>query len=148
MLYKATELLASYFENNNTKYSVRTLDKIEGLTVSIRGTNGCPDVSVQFISHNNNNDVSVRVFGLATNIPDTKRFRVLEACNSINCRNRFIKYVLNNHGDITLEYDCPCSLTDDNVAVVANEILIYMLQSVKNNHAVLMKALYTDDPIE
>lgn len=148
MKYKATELIARYFENNDIKFNVETPDDTCEILITNFRIDPCPNVTIKFVSAHDDNDVNIRLFQLVTGVPDDKRPRILEACNFVNNKYRFLKYVLDKDGDINLHYDCPLRISDDNVGAVAEEILICMLKSVQVNYPVFMRALYSSEPIE
>lgn len=70
---------------------------------------------MRFISRDNGNDVAARIFGLITNTPKEKRARVMEACNVLNHKIRYMKFYLDTDGDINVEYDFPVYSPDNGI---------------------------------
>jgi len=73
-------------------------------------------------------------------VPKDKRFAVLEACNELNCRYKWITFYLDKDNDIVLHRDAILSVaTADEEAF---ELLIRNIRIMDEVKPVLMKAIY------
>ena len=103
---------------------------------------------MRFISRDNDNDVATRIFGLISNTPKEKRTRVMEACNVLNHKIRYMKFYLDTDGDINVEYDFPVHSPDDGIGEMAFEIFVRMMQILDSEYSIFMKALYSDEELD
>ena len=140
--FNATNLIAKTFEEEGVHFNVvsRETEALE----TVFGVNGGPKVILRFISRNNDNDVAARIYGLITSIPESKRVRVMEVCNTLNARKRFVKFYIDTHGDVNVEYDFPLSCSDSCLGEMAYEVLLRMAHILDEEYAVLMRALYAE----
>lgn len=95
--------------------------------------------AIRFISSDEENDVAVRVFALLHPGED-RRARILPALNMLNCRNRFAKFVLDEDGDVNVEYDFPKKTIDPGQC--AHEIAAHLAGIIDEAYPVLMKAMW------
>lgn len=143
---KAINYIAETFQRHSIKfYGLRHPDS-EELLANFSVDCG-PNVMLRFCSHDNENDVSIRIFGLISNIPPEKRFRILDACNVLNQKIRFIKFALDSDGNINVKYDFPVCSPDDAIGDMVLEVSIRMLQVLNAEYSIFMRALYTDDEL-
>lgn len=103
---------------------------------------------MRFISRDNDNDVAARIFGLISNTPKEKRARVMEACNVLNHKIRYMKFYLDTDGDINVEYDFPVHSPDDGIGEMAFEIFVRMMQILDSEYSIFMKALYSNEELD
>ncbi|MBO4495256.1 MAG: YbjN domain-containing protein [Clostridiales bacterium] len=145
--YNATNLIVETFNERGVKFDVR--DRLDSEQVLAGFSVDCgPSVIVRFISRDDDNDVAVRVAGLLTNTPKEKRARVLEACNILNHKIRYVKFVLDRDGDISVEYDFPIHTPDEGVGEMAFEIFVRTMQILDREYNIFMTALYSDDELQ
>ena len=94
---------------------------------------------IKFISRDDDNDVAVRVYGLVS-LEKDKSNAVLPILNQLNNKYRFVKFVLDDDGDVNIEYDylmnCP------NPAASARELIIRLVNIVDEAYPELMRALW------
>lgn len=140
--YKATGLIVKQFEAKDIKFAVNTRDNIEEIRAGFPIDMG-PSVIVKFFSRDNDNDVLMRVFGVVSNIPQSKRAAALRACNEINQKARFLKFRIDDDGDINVDYDFPLSLSDACVGPVAYEMFVRTMQILDKNYSIIAQALYS-----
>lgn len=145
--FHATNLIAETFEKKGVKFDVVNYQGNEQLLAGFSVECG-PNVIMRFISRDNDNDVAARIFGLISNTPKEKRFRVMEACNVLNHKIRYMKFYLDNDGDINVEYDFPVHSPDDGIGEMAFEIFIRMMQILNSEYSIFMKALYSEDELD
>lgn len=144
--FKAINLIAEAFAKRGVKFDVVNYHGSEQLLAAFPVDCG-PNVIMRFISCDNDNDVAVRIFGLISNTPKEKRYRIMDACNVLNHKIRYIKFYLDTDGDINVEYDFPVRSPDDGIGEMAFEIFVRMMQILDSEYSIFMKALYTDEKI-
>lgn len=145
--FKAINLIAEAFEKHDAKFRVFNIRGQEELVAGFSVDAG-PNVMMKFITRDNDNDVAARIFGLVTKTPKEKRSRVMEACNVLNRKIRFMKFYLDTDGDINVEYDFPVHSSDDCIGEMAFEIFVRTMQILDHEYEIFMKALYTDEELE
>lgn len=145
--FKATNLIAETFEKRGVKFDVVNHHGSDQLLAGF-SVNCGPNVIMRFISRDNDNDVAARIFGLITNTPKEKRSRVMEACNVLNHKIRYMKFYLDADGDINVEYDFPVHSPDDGIGEMAFEIFVRTMQILDSEYSIFMKALYSDDELD
>ena len=145
--FNATNLIAETFEKRGVKFDVVSHYGSEQLLANFSVDCG-PNVIMRFISRDNDNDVAARIFGLITNIPKEKRTRVLDACNALNCKYRYLKCYPDSVGNITVDYDFPVHSPDNAIGEMAFEILLHMKHILDSGYSIFMKALYTEEDLD
>ena len=135
------------FEEHEVKFHVINMHGQEEVLAGFSVDNG-PKVIMKFISRDNDNDVAARIFGLVSNTPREKHPRVLETCNILNRKIRYMKFYLDNDGDINVEYDFPVKSSDECIGEMAFEIFIRTMQILDAEYEIFTKALYTDEKLE
>lgn len=144
--FKAINLIAETSEKRGVKFDVVSHHGSEQLLAGFSVDCG-PNVIMQFISRDNDNDVAARIFGLISNTPKEKRSRVMEACNVLNHKIRYMKFYLDTDGDINVEYDFPVHSPDEGIGEMAFEIFVRMMQILDSEYSIFMKALYSDEEL-
>ena len=144
--YHATQLIVKTFKEKDIRFRVEQLGRQEEIRAGFQVDCG-PCVTVRFISLDDDNDVAVRVLGIVGGVPKEKRPHVLEACNEINRDRRFLKFVLDRDGDVNVEYDFLMRADDCCIGEMACEVFALTMHIIDNNYPLLMKAIYTDEPI-
>lgn len=94
---------------------------------------------IRFISKDDDNDVAVRVFSMLT-VDENHRDKVLPALNKLNARFRYVKFVLDDDGDVNLEYDY--LVRDPDPAASAREIVIRIVKIVDDAYPEIMRAIW------
>ena len=145
--YRATQRIAETFEERRVSFEVREKQGIEVVSAGF-SVEGGPSAEVWFISKDNDNDVAVRVIRLISSVPESRRERVRAVCNQINETVRYLKFYLGRDGHVNVEYDFPVSTSDESVGEMAFEILILTMKILNDQYRFLMKAIYSDEPLE
>ena len=143
----ATNLIAETFEKRGVKFDVVNHDGSEELRAGFSVDCG-PFVVMRFISRDNDNDVAARIFGLISKTSKEKRARVMEACNVLNHKIRYMKFYLETDGDINVEYDFPVHSPDNGIGEMAFEIFVRTMQILDSEYSIFMKALYSEDELD
>lgn len=144
--FKATNLIAEAFEAHDVKFDVRERKGIEQIRAGFAIDCG-PNVIMCFISCDNDNDVAARILSLISNIPKAKQARILEACNILNNKVRYLKFCLDCDGSIDVEYDLPIRCTDEGLGEIAFEIFVRAMKILDAEYSIFMKALYTNEEL-
>lgn len=145
--YNATNLIAETFEERGVKFDVVSHHGNEQLLAGFSVDCG-PNVIMRFISRDNDNDVAAGIFGLITNTPTEKRARVMEACNVLNHKIRYMKFYLDTDGNINVEYDFPMHSPDNGIGEMAFEVFARMMHILNSEYSVFMKALYSEEELD
>ena len=95
---------------------------------------------IKFISRDDDNDVAVRVFGIIS-VEEDQKEKLLPALNELNNKYRFMKFVLDDDGDVNMEYDYP--LRDPDPAASAQEMVIRIVKMVDDAYPLLMRRLWS-----
>lgn len=146
-MYKATKLIVKTFEERDMKFRVNLHDNGHEVVEAGFTIDNGPFAVVNFISTDNENDVSVRLFGLINSVRSDKKARIIEACNELNRAFRFVKFLLDKDMDVNVEYDFPNHTPDDGVGEMCAEIFRRTALMLDDAYAFLMKALYTDQEL-
>ena len=138
-MYQATQSIYNELRKDaNLKVFIEETDTSSNAWLQFGIKNG-GDYRIRFISEDDDNDVSVRVFSLVE-VDESMRAKVLPIINEFNSKYRFVKFVLGSDGAINLEYDylvrCP------NPAVSAREIVIRIVKIIDDAYPELMRAMW------
>ncbi len=144
--YKATKLIVDVFRDNDLKFDVDSNLHQEVIRAGF-SIDGGPRVIAAFISRDDDNDVALRILGLITKVPEEKRTRVMEACNILNTKIRYLKFNVDVDGDINVEYDFPINSGDDCLGTMAVEMFARTMKILDAEYKIFMKAIYTDETL-
>ena len=141
MTYKATNLITEAFDEHGIKYDVVERADASIVEAAFAVESG-PQVVVHFISRDDDNDVAVRIFGLVCKVPEAKRPAVMEACNTLNGKIRFVKFYLDRENSVNAEMDLPVRVEDSCVGECCFELFVRIMQILDTEFHVLAEALY------
>ena len=144
--FQATRRIAEEFESRHIPYCFEEDEEQEAIGVGISISCG-PKVVLYFISTDDDNDVSVRILGLVTDVPEYLSNRMLQACNTINSVVRYAKFSLGKSGRLDVEYDFLQRVSEERIGDLAFEVLIRFTKILDQFYPVFMKALYTEDDL-
>ena len=142
--FKATGIIAKAFEEEGIYYRIEQREEREMVCAGFSIEMG-PLVKVYFISCDNDNDVFVRIFSLINSIPEKKWPGILKAINRVNCEARYVKFSLDEDGDINVGIDVPIECSDSCLGKVACELFYYIVQCVRDHYLTITRVLYTED---
>lgn len=145
--FLAIDLIAEAFEEHGIGFN-RFKTQEQGQLETRFSIKGGPEVAIKYIQLHNRNDIAVRIFRSLSAVPAEKRTRVLEACNALNCKYRFLKFSIDTDGDIEVAYDFLQECADECIGVMAFEICARAKRILDEGFGILMKALYTDEPLD
>ena len=139
-MYKMTKRIYDELKNS-TSLKVFTDETERSSQVWLQfGIKNGGSYRIRFISRDDDNDVAVRVYGLVT-VGEENRAKVLPTLNNLNARFRYIKFVMDDDGDINLEYDYPVRCP--NPVASAEEIIIRIVKMVDEAYPELMRAMWS-----
>lgn len=72
----------------------------------------------------------------------------METCNILNNTMRYVKFYIDDDGDVNVEYDFPCRLSDDCVGEVAYEMFHRLMAILDGEYSIFMRAIYTTEPLK
>ena len=138
MIYKATREIEKAIKADELHYEI---DETEHTSVVSVGFDGkvAKNLTVRFISRDDDNDFSVRCFSIA-NTPEEKMDVVLKAVNEANDQYRYAKFVVDEDGDINAEYDFP--VAGDNIGDSATELLVRFVDIIDKCYPKFMSAIW------
>ncbi len=138
-MYKATRNIYQELQKDSALKVFIEEDGNAGIVWLQFGIKNGGSYRIRFISKDDDNAVAVRVFGLLK-IDDSHTNKLLPILNQLNCKYRYVKFVLDQEGDINVEYDyllcCP------NPAASAKEIVIRIVQIINESYPELMRAMW------
>lgn len=138
-LFRATVEITEAFEKSNIKSSAARVDG-ESVVEADFSTKNAGIVKLLFISSNDGSDVEIRAFKVVSAVPEDRRGKVLGAINACNDSYRYAKFILDEDGDINVDYDIPAEA--GNVGEIAIEIAARFTQIIDEVYPDLMKAIW------
>ena len=142
--FKAIDLIEEAFTNREVHFRISEDDRKKEIHAGFP-IDGGPKVVMRFISVDDDNDVAIRIYGIVSRIPDSKRLRMLEATNTLNKKLRFFNFSIDDDGDLNMEFDIPLETPDEGVGAVAFEMFVRAMHILDDNYAFLMKSMYGDE---
>lgn len=141
MIYKASNLITETFDAHGIKYDVVEREDASIVEAGFAVESG-PQVVAHFISRDDDNDVAVRIFGLVCKVPETRRPAVMEACNTLNRKIRFVKFYLDRENSVNVEADLPVRTDDCCLGECCFELFIRLMKILDDEFHILAEALY------
>lgn len=141
MIYKATKLIKQEMDKQELNSSINEYEKSSNVVAGYNIQNG-PYIQVDFISSDDDNDVAVRVFGFINHVAEDKEEKILKVINECHAEYRYLKFVLDEDGDVNIEYDFPVKLDDATVGVVAYELFVRCVKIAEKCYPMFMKAIW------
>lgn len=138
MIRKATAAIARAYDANEWHY---TIDEVGDKSVLKAKFNAkqAGSVEILYISTDDDSDVAVRIFRYVNGVA-SKEPELLEAINELNCKYRFVKFVLDKDCDVQIEYDLPVRCAD--VGATAVEMANRLVDIADEGYPVIMRALW------
>lgn len=140
----AIDFIAEAFKKLGLKFNVNKTQEHTELA-AWASINGGPLLQVRYILVGDHNDVAVCILGVFTEVPVKKRSRILELCNALNCEFRFLKFILNEKGDVHVTYDFPQNCPDECIGDMAIDIGVIMFEVLNKKYKQFVKAIYLDE---
>ena len=138
-MHQATERVYETLLRKEIKCRIRETDKASMVEVSFNGKT-VPTATFFCISNSEGNDVAIRAVNIVKFQQD-RLGRLLDACNDVNRRFRFVKFVVDaNNCAVNIEKDIPACC--ENVGEAAGELLVRAASILDNVYAQLMQAAW------
>ncbi len=129
MVCRATTIIDSYFTQEGVKHRLEGTDTQSRIICGVQGKDD-RIAQVLFISTGDTLDVAVRVFNFnQLKCDGMNRRAVLRACNQLNNRFRFAKFLIDKDDTVNVEYDLPQEASEDSLGPMCKEIF-YRLMSI------------------
>ena len=141
MIFKATKLIEADFKKSGIKFRVEERESTSAVVAGFTPKNGS-QLRVQFLSNDDDNDVSIRLFTLIKATED-KRDAMIRVANECNQQYRYCKFVVDKDNDVNVEYDFLLRVKGDNVGPMATECFIRIMKIVEDVYPLFMKALWS-----
>ena len=122
-MYHATEVIAKTFSEKGLKYRTREAGKLSMVEAGFDGK----------IVKN----VSVRSTEIAC-YPEDKREMGYKRCNVINNKYRFLKFVMDDDGNVNAQFDFPQETSDECLGMMAREIFIRSMNIIDESYRDIM----------
>lgn len=145
--FSRTEEIADVFNDAGLKFKIVPKKDSEALAAGFHVDNG-PDLLAYIIVRGEETPIAFRIFEIVKNISDARRARVYEACNILNYCIRYLKYTVIDDNSIQLEYDIPSMESGREAGKLAVSIFVGVMGIMDAHYAFLMKAIYTDEPLD
>ena len=137
-MYKAIREIRDTFVAKGLKHSV---DEVGGAWVLRAGVSGdAASYSFLFIKQDDeDNDVSLRVFDVVK-FPEHKKDKGLEVLAKLGRQYRFIRFAMNDEGEVNAEYDFPMEFSP--IGEGAFEMMVRFTDILDNCYPELMRAIW------
>lgn len=106
-MYQAISEIHRAFDKAGLKHSVENRGSHWSVESGMSGEASTYNF-IFYKTDDSGNDVSVRVFRLAT-VPQNKRIEAYRCINRLQQKYRYVRFVLDDDGDVNMEYDFPAS---------------------------------------
>ena len=143
-MFNAIRILDEAFSARKLNYTFEKAEQYEELRVPFNIKNG-PSVVLRYISFDRDNDLTVTISNLVNSVPDEKRIKLLETCNLLNSRFRYLKFKMDEQNNLDVQYDFLQSSGDAGMGEMAFEILLRSVRIMNEAYQEIAKALYAAD---
>ncbi len=140
MEFQAIKEIQKVMDEKGAVYEVEQIGDRAILSAAFSIEHG-PLAKVCFVTGKQERDVAVRLFSLA-HVKDVT-LTIWDALNTCNAEYRFVKFVVDEDGDINMEMDFPEETKMDSVGPMAFEMFVRMMQIADEVYPELMKAIWT-----
>ncbi len=138
MIYQATQAIADRFEEENYKFRISEEENTSRVIAGVTCDN--TTIDIHFISSDDDNDVSVRVFRLVR-FPEDKLDTILRVVNALNRQFRFARFIVDEEDrSVDIHHDIQ-SCTQD-VGEAAVEMFCRLPNIADDAFPQLMKAIW------
>ena len=140
MIYKATREIAERFKAEDLRFDIEEGDTSSSVTIF--GGLDNTSIRIQYISYDDDNDVSIRVYRFAQ-VPEDRNAAAFLAVNKLNERFRYVNFVFDTKDrSVDIHIDLP--LTTVNVGDTALEMLHRLASICDDAYPDLMRALWRE----
>ena len=139
MIFQATRTVQQAFLTSGIKCSSADLANFSYVEAGFTGDNYT--VKIRFISEDNDNDVKMLTDNIAK-FPKNKFANAYKLMNELSRKYKYVKFCVDDDGDVTAQYDFPICLTNEAVGKVAVEIALRTAKIVDDAYPEIMKAIW------
>ena len=133
------QLIKKEFEKAGLKHQVQQLGPLDFLEAGFSGDNAT--VKIRVIAVDNDSEVKVMSDDFAK-FPGAKLEVGYKLTNQLNRKYKFIKFTIDNDGDLSAQWDLPDSVPSELVGKVAMEIVLRMFKIIDDAYPEVMKAVW------
>lgn len=135
-MFRATQLIAESLQHEGINFDINEGEKQSAVVVRLSSAN-IPHFRIKFFT-DDDNDVAIRCFGLVR-VPENKRASFCATVNALNNKYPYLKFVLDDDGDVNIEYDMPLSTKDP--GALAKEMIVHIYIIANEAYPELMRIL-------
>lgn len=133
------QLIKKEFEKAELKHQVQQLGPLDFLEAGFSGDNAT--VKIRVIAVDNDSEVKVMSDDFAK-FPGAKLEAGYKLANQLNRKYKFVKFTIDNDGDLSAQWDLPDSVPSELVGKVAMEIVLRMFKIIDDAYPEVMKAVW------
>lgn len=137
MVYQASKKIGEALDAKDLKYRIEEHDYTSVVVAKLVGQNA-KDLIIRFISHNDDNDVAVRVFAIADGSKGDK-VKSLTLLNKLNAEYRYACFYMADNGEISVSFDMPLSM-DKELGVCCREMLMRLWSIIDEVYPAIVAA--------
>lgn len=138
-MYQATMAIREKFEELGLKFFVQEAGSLSAIEVPLQGEN--TRMVIHFISSDDDSDVRVRTGSIAR-FPASKIEKGCELADYLNREYKFIKFVIDDDGDLMAQYDLLMCIPMADVPEVALELLVRFRKIIDGCYSTVMETLW------
>ena len=138
-MFRMTREIYEVLKKEDLKVFTEESDKASEVWLQF-GIKSGGSYKIKFVSFDDDHDVAVRVMGLVTVRDEARKEPVLQVVNRLNNTFRFVKFVLDDDGDVNLEYDYLVRCPDPTASVL--ELIVRITSIVDQAYPDLMRAIW------
>jgi len=142
VIYHATKLIEKAFNEQELKFKVEETENSSYVVAGFTVEKG-PSLRALFISRDDDNDVTMRVYRVCSDVDADARPKMLEALNKLNSEYKYLKFVLDKDGDVNVEFEFLVRMSDDCLGACCAEVFIRTMKILDDAYPVLMKAMWS-----
>lgn len=138
-MYKASAIIRDTFEAKKLKCRVGEVGSLSYVELPMTGDN--LTVVLNYLSADDDNDVQVRTDPFA-HFPADRIADGRKLANKMNQEYRFIKFVVDDDGDMLAQYDLPVHLQTKDLGEAAIEAMVHFVKIIDESYPNVMKTLW------
>ena len=138
-MYQATVAIEKAFVDHGLRCAAKETASLSFVELNMTGDN--TSVLIRFISTDNNNDVKVMTADFAK-FPQKKLADGYELANELSREYKYMKFTIDNDGDMCAQYDFPVQISNECLGPVALEILMRCAKIIDDCYPKVMKTLW------
>ena len=141
-MYKITELIKNFYENDNVGVNVIEDEELDILTIYYDCDNVKNVRCSIFVEKDDSPAVTVKLFGVCV-IPEGKYVSVLKLINKFNSEYKWARFSIND--DLELNIGATNYVTEENAAEIADNLCYFCTNAYDEEYPNIMKTIWKDD---